>query len=51
MIVIMIDGRENCNCEQAFRLQSLRVIENPNKIIEKIDTMHVKEPSLTLGEV
>lgn len=30
-IVIMIDGRENCNCELAFKIQSLRVI----KIAEK----------------
>ena len=25
-IVIMIDGRENCNCELAFKIRSLRVI-------------------------
>ena len=25
-IVIMIDGRENCYCELAFKIRSLRVI-------------------------
>lgn len=38
-IVIMIDGRENCNCELAFKIQSLRVIKNRLKIAEKIGTM------------
>ena len=33
-IVIMIDGRQNCNCELAFKLQSLRVIKNRIKIAE-----------------
>lgn len=37
-IVIMIDGRENCNCELAFKIQSLRVIKNRLKIAEKIGT-------------
>ena len=37
-IVIMIDGRENCNCELASKIQSLRVIKNRIKIAEKIDT-------------
>lgn len=37
-IVIMIDGRENCNCERAFKIQSLRVIKNRLKIAEKIGT-------------
>ena len=37
-IVIMIDGRENCNCELAFKIQSLRVIKNSIKIAEKIGT-------------
>ena len=37
-IVIMIDGRENCNCELAFKIQSLRVIKYRIKIAEKIGT-------------
>lgn len=37
-IVIMIDGRENCNCELAFEIRSLRVIKNRIKIAEKIGT-------------
>lgn len=37
-IVIMIDGRENCNCELAFKIRSLRVIKNRIKIAEKIGT-------------
>ena len=38
MIVIMIDGRENCNCELACKIRSLRVIKNRIKIAEKIGT-------------
>ena len=49
-IVIMIVGRENCNCEPVFKIQSLRVIKNRIKIAEKIGTT-LKERSLTLGEV
>ena len=37
-IVIMIDGRENCNCELACKIRSLRVIKNRIKIAEKIGT-------------
>lgn len=37
-IVIMIDGRENCNCKLDFKIQSLRVIKNRIKIAEKIGT-------------
>ena len=37
-IVIMIDGRENCNCELAFKIQGLRVIKNRIKIADKIGT-------------
>lgn len=37
-IVITIDGRENCNCELAFKIQSLRVVKNRIKIAEKIGT-------------
>ena len=33
-IVIMIDGRQNCNCELAFKIQGLRVIKNRIKIAE-----------------
>ena len=37
-IVIMIDGRENCNCALACKIRSLRVIKNRIKIAEKIGT-------------
>ena len=37
-IVIMIDGGENCNCELACKIRSLRVIKNRIKIAEKIGT-------------